>query len=217
MRSPSRRLLLAGAIVLLAGAGAALSWWLGAWDADAGLPRLPPGQGLEVAQLEPRNRLPAFTLERAGAALTPDALRGRWAFVFFGYTNCPDACPATLAVLNHVQETLHLQGMEAPRIVFLSLDPQRDTPEVLQRYAAAFGTDVVGATGTDAALRPLLDFFGITFERRPGADAAGYTLDHTTNFFLVTPDGRWLATFGPGEDADAVVQDTMTLMRLPAA
>ena len=217
MKTLSRRTVLAGAAVLLPAGGAALSWWLGLWDSDAGLPRLPPGQRLEAAQLEPRNRLPAFRLERAGAALTADALRGRWSFVFFGYTNCPNACPATLAELNHVQETLHVQGMEAPRIVFISLDPQRDTPEVLQRYAAAFGSDVVGATGADEALRPLLGFFGITVERRPGADAAGYTLDHTTNFFLLTPDGRWLATFGPGEDAEAIVQDTMTLMRLPAA
>jgi protein SCO1/2 len=170
---------------------------------------------LEVAQLEPDNRLPDFTLTRAAGPLTPAGLRGRWSFVFFGYTNCPNACPATLGILNHVQESLRAQGLEPPRIVFISLDPQRDTPAVLQRYAAAFGDDVVGATGNEAALHALLEFFGVSAERQPGTDAASYTLDHTTNFFLVTPDGRWLATFPPAEDGEAVLADTQTLIRLP--
>ena len=135
--------------------------------------------------------------------------------MFFGYTNCPNACPATLGMLNHVQEALRAQALEQPRIVFVSLDPERDTPAVLQRYAAAFGADTVGITGGTAALQGLLAFFGVTYERRPGDDVSGYTLDHTTSFFLLRPDGRWLATFGPAADGEAVLADTAMLMRLP--
>ncbi len=179
------------------------------------VPDLPPGQALESAQLEALPPLPGFTLDGPGGKTTLADPRGRWSFVFFGYTNCPNACPATLGTLNHVQETLRAQGVVPPRIVFISLDPARDTPAVLGRYAAAFGPDTVGATGDPAALRDLLTFFGVSVERRAGADAGSYTLDHTTNFFLVRPDGRWLATFAPADDGDAVLADTQTLMRLP--
>lgn len=211
-----RPALIGAAITVLAAGAVALTRYWGYWGDASDLPQLPPGLNLEVAQLEARTRLPAFALQGgAGAPLTREDLRGRWSFVFFGYTNCPDACPATLATLVHVQETLHNQGRDAPRVVFVSLDPQRDAPDVLRRYAAAFGPDVAGATGTAAALAALSTFFGVTSERKPGADAASYTLDHTTNFFLVTPDLRWLATFAPGEDADLVLQDTLVLMQLP--
>ncbi|HXY21133.1 MAG TPA: SCO family protein, partial [Burkholderiaceae bacterium] len=152
---------------------------------------------------------------RAGPAFTPADLRGRWSFLYFGYTNCPDACPATLALLSHVQELLQAQGLQPPRIVFISLDPRRDTPQLLSRYTAAFGADTIGATGSDAALQGLVNFFGITFERKDQGDKNNYTIDHTTNFFLVTPDGRWLATFAPADDAEAVAADTLKLIRLP--
>lgn len=218
---PARRRALVLAAIALAGLAGAGAWY---FDRVPGLgphaPALPAGQRLEVAQLEELPALPAFTLRRAAGPYGLADLRGRWSFIFFGYTNCPNACPATLAVLAHVQESLRAHGVAPPRIVFVSLDPQRDTPAVLERYAQAFGNDTVGVTGEPAALQGLLTFFGVTFERKPldagsGADAAAYTLDHTTNFFLVRPDGRWLATFAPVDDGAAVLADTTTLLRLP--
>jgi len=193
---------------------AALALWL-FWPSATRNLALPDGQSLEVAQLEELSPLPEFSLQRVGTALTPAELRGRWLFVYFGYTNCPDACPATLGVLNHVQEALQAQGLPSPRILFVSVDPKRDTPELLARYTTAFGPDTIGATGNDAALQPLLGFFGVTFERKDQVDKTNYTVDHTTNFFLVTPDGRWLATFSPADDAEAVVEDTLKLVRMP--
>ncbi|HYA76633.1 MAG TPA: SCO family protein [Burkholderiaceae bacterium] len=200
------------AVALLALVAALAAWIY--WPTSQTL-ALPAGQSLDVAQLEELAPLPAFSLERAGPAFTPADLRGRWSFVYFGYTNCPDACPATLALLSHVQESLQAQGLQPPRIVFISLDPRRDTPQLLSRYTAAFGADTIGATGSDAALQGLVNFFGITFERKDQGDKTNYTIDHTTNFFLVTPDGRWLATFAPADDAEAVAADTLKLIRLP--
>jgi protein SCO1/2 len=214
-----RRAAVVGAV--LAVAAGALAWGLvrtGYLGGDTG--GLPPGQSLEVAQIEVLARVPDFSLAGGAGTFTQADLKGRWSFVFFGYTNCPDACPATLGILNHVQESLRAQGVQPPRIVFISLDPERDTPLVLSRYAAAFGADTIGLGGDAAALQDLLTFFGVRFERKPveskpGTDAAAYTLDHTTNFFLVRPDGRWLATFAPADDGDAVLADTRTLMRVP--
>jgi protein SCO1/2 len=214
MIARQRRRVLGAGLAAAAAAGAGYGWYQGWLTGDARRAQLPPGQSLEVAQLEELTPVPDFTLTRAGGSYTRHDLLGRWSFVFFGYTNCPNACPATLGILNHVQEALGAQRLAQPRIVFVSLDPERDTPPVLQRYAAAFGADTVGVTGSAAALQGLLTFFGVTYERRPGADAAGYTLDHTTHFFLLRPDGRWLATFAPADDGDAVLADTATLVRL---
>jgi len=204
------RIIVAAAVLVSVAALVAWIYW-----PPANTLSLPAGQSLDIAQLEELAPLPAFSLDRAGSAFTPADLRGRWSFVYFGYTNCPDACPATLGVLSHVQETLQAQGLEPPRIVFISLDPRRDTPELLRRYTAAFGADTIGATGSDAALQALINFFGVTFERKDQVDKANYTIDHTTNFFLVTPDGRWLATFAPADDVEAVAADTLKLVRLP--
>jgi len=211
---PRRRLLGTVLAATAAAAGGIYGGYQGWFGSREHRPELPAGKSLEVAQLEALMVVPDFALAGAGGPFTRRDVLGRWAYVFFGYTNCPNACPATLGMLNHAQEGLHAQGLEAPRIVFVSLDPERDSPGVLQRYAAAFGPDAVGITGSAAALQGLLTFFGVTYERRPGADAAGYTLDHTSNFFLLRPDGRWLATFAPTDDGDAVLRDTAVLVGL---
>jgi len=177
-------------------------------------PELPAGKSLDVAQLELNNRLPEFHLRGADGPVTADDLRGHWTFVYFGYTNCPDACPVTLSILAHAQESLQAQGLEPPNILFVSLDPARDTPDVLRRYTAVFGSHIAGATGDTGELRELVRFFGVSYERKETSDGNNYTLDHTTNFFLVTPDVRWLATFSPAEDPDAVTEDTLTLLRM---
>jgi protein SCO1/2 len=198
------------ALVVLGGGGLAYRYRYG----GAALVSLPDGASLDVAQLEALRPLPAFSLDRLGSQLTPADLRGRWSFIFFGYTNCPDACPETLGILSHVQESLQAQGVEPPRVVFVSLDAQRDSPQLLHDYLAVFAADTLGATGSDAQLHDLVSFFGVSYERKEGADKTSYTLDHTTNFFLLTPDGRWLATFAPADDPDAVLADTLTLLRL---
>jgi protein SCO1/2 len=210
-RPASRRRALTAAGLALAALAALGGGWWAMQGPPAGV-QLPPGQSLEVAQLEALRPLPAFSLARLGGRLAAADLQGRWSFVFFGYTNCPEACPETLGILSHVQESLQAQGQTPPRVVFVSLDPQRDTPQLLHDYLAEFAGDAVGATGSDSELRDLTAFFGVSYERHPGADSTSYTLDHTTNFFLVTPDGRWLATFAPADDPDAVLGDTRTLL-----
>lgn len=211
MNATRRRIVAAAvALSLLAAAGAFLAYRHRAGSGPDIV--LPKGHALQVAQLETLQRVPAFSLERAGPPLTPDDLHGRWSFVFFGYTNCPNACPETLGILSHVQEVLRARGMAPPRIVFLSLDPERDRPQVLHDYMAAFDPDAIGATGSQAALRGLLGFFGIVYERRDRPDGKSYTLDHTSSFFLLTPENRWLATFAPAQDPEAILQDTQTLL-----
>jgi len=201
-------------VALLAASAAALGA-LAAWMwAPVAVPALPTGPPLQVGQLETRERLPEFMLEALPRPVTQDSLRGHWTFIYFGYTSCPDACPATLALLAQVRTALQARGGAAPRILFISIDPARDTAAVLQRYAAAFGAGVEAATADPERLRPLLAFFGASFERHdgpPGASPPGAIFDHTSNVFLVTPEARWLATFPPLAEAAPLLADTALL------
>jgi len=193
------------AILALLLAAAAASWYL--LPAPAPLQDIP----LEVSQLEELQPLPEFRFAREGGEFTRADLEDGWNFLFFGYTACPDACPTTLSLLTHLQERMRASGLPVPRVIFVSIDPRRDTPGVASRYAAAFGPGVVGCVVDPAAQPGLLRFLGVTAQAHAGGDG---TIDHTTNFYLLAPGGRWRATFMPGEDLELVLEDTAKLIRL---
>lgn len=211
----SRRLTVL-AVAVGIGAGALFSSFLtGHWrSAMQHAPlTMPAGSKLESAQLERLALLPPFQLEDAKGSLTPAVLRGSWSFLYFGYTNCPEACPTTLSMLHHVQVNLRQQGLVPPRIVFISVDPRRDTPQALAGYVANFGKDAIGATGDDESLNELTPFFGVKYQRNDQKDKLHYSVDHTGLIFLVTPDDRWLATFPPIADTPQVTHDTAAMMK----
>ena len=116
-------------------------------------------------------------------------MRGRWTFVFFGFVNCPDVCPTTLATLAAVRNSLaDLAEPYRPRVVLVSVDPARDTPAVLAQYVLHFDPSFVGVTGSPAALDTLTRALGVAVIVGP-ADAAGnYSVDHTAAVFLVDPE-----------------------------
>jgi protein SCO1/2 len=186
---------------------------------------------LEVSQLEDLQVLPEFRLARVGGEFTRADLALRWNFLFFGYTNCPNACPTTLAAIARVQQALRSQGLPVPGGVFISVDPRRDSPALAQRYAAAFGPDMLGVVADGEASAKLLRFLGVAVhvndEGAVGSAAGGtttgsatgrvadYTVDHTTGFYLLSPGARWRASFAPAEDVEAILADTSRLVQLP--
>jgi protein SCO1/2 len=208
LATPARQRLAILAALLLTGAA---SWWL--LPAPASLQDVP----LEVSQLEDLQVLPDFRLAREEGELTRAEIAPHWHFLFFGYTNCPNACPTTLALVAHVQNTLRERGLVAPQAIFISIDPKRDTPALAQRYAAAFGAGVTGAVADPAGSTELMRFLGVSAHaNEDGKGAEGYTVDHTTNFYLIAPGARWRATFAPAaDDAEAVLADTTRLLELP--
>ena len=151
-------------------------------------------------------RIPAFALRTAqGAVLDQSALKGRWTLMFFGFTHCPDVCPTTLSTLKRA--TQQLQAVPAfashGQVLFVSLDPERDTPEKLASYVSYFDPGFRAATGDDAALDALTRPLGVIRAKVPGADGE-YTFDHTASIFLVDPDLRVLALFGLPHDATKI-------------
>jgi len=150
--------------------------------------------------------LAPFALTDAEARpLTEADLRGRWTLLFFGFTQCPDVCPGTLAVLKQVTRkladdpTFKAQG----QVLFVSVDPARDTPEVLKPYVAYFDPSFRAATGDAAALAKLTGPLGVIYAKVPGDDGA-YAMDHTASIFLIDPELRVLSAIGLPHVADDI-------------
>jgi protein SCO1 len=136
-------------------------------------------------------QLPEFTLQRFdGTRFTSADLRGRVAMVFFGYTTCPDVCPLTMAHLAQARKQL---GAEAQQVdaYFVTVDPERDSPQRLREYLGKFDPAIVGLTGTDAELERARQIFGVVAQRRdvPGS-AVAYFMDHSAGLYLIDPASR---------------------------
>lgn len=152
--------------------------------------------------------LPAFTLTSAQGPVTRDSLHGRWHFVFFGYTQCPDVCPTGLSLMAELQR--RLPERERPGVLFVSVDPQRDTPALLGEYVPAFDPAFRGATGDEAALAPLVQHLGVRVQRHPPVQAQHpmtYTVDHTASMFLIDPQARLRGVFSPPHDLEMMLAD----------
>jgi len=151
-----------------------------------------------------------FQLDRAGGRpLGLADLRGKWSLVFFGYTHCPDICPATLAVLADALKRIEQLPASATQVqaLFVSVDPQRDTPERLAEYVSYFDPRLVGATGRpealDALARQLDAPFAIQAAQR-GTDGQSYQIAHSATVFLIDPAGRLFARFPPPQSAEEI-------------
>ena len=195
-------------IIVLAAVAAALGLWLGAKFAQA-----PRGDGPKTALVYPAARdVPAFELDRAdGGKLTNADLRGAWTLVFFGYTHCPDVCPTTLGTMKQLEAKLREKPVATPvRIVFISVDPARDTPKALSDYVGYFSKSFIAATGDDDRLQALASALGVVFIKSPQA-GGDYTMDHTASLLAIDPQGRLHALFRPPFDAGAIADDLRVL------
>jgi protein SCO1/2 len=146
-----------------------------------------------------------FVLQSAAGPIDTKALRGNVLLVFFGYTNCPDVCPASLAAGAQALIALSAEERARTRLIMVSVDPERDTLPRLKEYAAYFHTGMVGVTGTPEEIAAVARSFGAGYVRQP-ADASGkYAVDHTANTYLVGPDGKLAATIPLGTPTIALV------------
>lgn len=146
--------------------------------------------------LEKPRPLPAFRLERENSSLDQSALKGKWTFMFFGYTHCPDVCPTTLAELNGAYGLLAGDPgvLDDTQFVFVSVDPERDTPQSLAAYAGYFNEAFIGATGTPAELADLTRQLDIMYSRGEAAES-GYVVNHSSAVLLIDPQVRYYARF----------------------
>ncbi len=140
--------------------------------------------------------LPEFSLlDQTGGPVNAGTFRGQWDLVFFGFTNCPDVCPTTLQILANAQRELIETGSRTPpRIVLVSVDPERDTPELLGEYLDYFGEGNLAVTGDLEELTRLTSALGIYFEKVAGEDGS-YAVDHSAAVLVLDPDAKFSALF----------------------
>ncbi len=131
-----------------------------------------------------------------GRAVTSEDFRGRFQLIAFGYTYCPDICPTTLVDMAAVLKALgkHADHLQA---LFITVDPERDSGEVLKSYTTFFDPRIIGLTGSPALIRRTADNFRIRYAKvdNPGGDPAHYSVDHSAGMYLLGPDGRFIAKF----------------------
>jgi protein SCO1 len=154
-----------------------------------------------------------FRLENGdGQQVTDGNFRGKYMLVYFGYTFCPDVCPTTLG---EVADAMDKLGAKADRVqpIFITVDPKRDTPDVVKRYAAAFSPRLLGLTGTPDEIATVAKEYRVYFaEHRTGPGPNDYSMDHSSVLYLMGPDGKFVAPIRPDEDGPHMAADLNRLM-----
>jgi len=143
--------------------------------------------------------------DQNGRPITDQDLKGRPFLVFFGFTNCPDVCPTALFEMSEILRAL---GPEADRInaVFITIDPERDTPAVIKDYLSSFDPHLVGLTGDPAAIAAVAKAYRVYSKKVP-LDQGGYTMDHTAIVYLMDKSGRFVSPFSLKRTTDTAAAD----------
>ncbi len=187
----SQRLLIVLVAALAATAiGLALFWQ----------PQLPVGPGHPAT--------PAggdFVLTSADGPLDTASLRGKVLLIYFGYTYCPDICPTSLTATGQALNRLTAAELEQVKTVFVSVDPERDTPARLKDYVAFFHPTMVGVTGTPDQIAAAARRYGAIYARQDVASTAGYVVDHSAWTYVVAPDGRLAGQLAHGASVEQIV------------
>jgi len=194
-------------------------WWLPLLVAAAGIAgawlavivnRAPQPPALERATLLHTPRpLPDLVLtDHTGTEFPTRRLAGGWTLLFFGFTNCPDVCPTTLATLVAAGRALaDRPAASRPRVVLVSVDPARDSPDKLAAYLGHFDPAFLGLTGTATAIEALTRGLGVVVQAQPPDAYGNYAVDHSAAIFLLDPDGAMRAVFGSPHEADLIARD----------
>ena len=179
-------------------------------------PAVAPAPATKVVTVLPNARtLPAFELQQSdGTPLTADELKGHWTLVFLGFTHCPDICPTTLAQLAVAQKQwAAMPEASRPRVLFVSADPERDTPEMIGKYAHAFHPDTIAATGPIPQLQAFTRSLSLVFMKSPGSSGQpnDYSIDHSATLVLLDPQARMAGVVQPPFDIAGIASDLTTL------
>jgi protein SCO1/2 len=168
----------------------------------------PRGQPQRATLLPQPVPLPQFSLlDHNGAAFDNESFNEHWSLVFFGFTNCPDICPATLQQLSIARKRVLDQGESSfPDIVLISVDPERDTPEVMAEYVANFGDGVTGVTGPLEEIRELTSSLGVYFRKTIAGDGH-HKVEHSAVVMLINKSGEMRALFSAPHNVDHFVSD----------
>ena len=143
----------------------------------------------------PDTRFPGgdFTLQSSHGPVSLNQYRGNLVLLFFGYTSCPDVCPMALSILSSAFSGLDPDELEKIKALFVSLDPDRDTPELLGRYTGFFHPNIVGITGEAEVIDQIVGNYGVVYKKKQNPDSTlGYSISHTPDILVINGEGQLL-------------------------
>ncbi len=162
---------------------------------------------------------PDFALtDENGQPFNLSDLRGKWILLAYGYTHCPDVCPLTLSHLRDVKKIVDPNGDQV-QVVFVTIDPERDTPDIMQKYVShfdkAFPQKFKGLSGTPEEIAAAAKPYRVKYEKKETGSADGYSMGHTAEVYLIDPQFNWRMTFPFGVKAEEIAADLQTLRQNP--
>lgn len=169
---------------------------------------------LHGSVIQPASAAPDFSLPLAqGGTFKLSQQRGKVVMLFFGYTNCMDVCPTTLAQWQQIVQRLGADGSRV-KVVFITVDPARDTSQVMAQYAAGFNPSFVGLSGSEQQLAPVWQAYGVyrQLDKTSSTDTR-YNVEHSTQMYLIDPAGKLRLTYANGTSTDDMLQDVRYLLR----
>ena len=155
-----------------------------------------------------------FRLESGnGEQVSLHDFRGKLVLLFFGFTNCTDICPTTLAILSQVNAELGEKAAQV-QVIYITVDPQRDTPQRMQEYVTQFDPAFIGLSGSEETLQQVWDAFGVARKIEPAASghSHGYDVTHSTRLYLIDKDGRLYLSYAYGTPQADILHDIQVLM-----
>lgn len=176
---------------------------------DAGAPEQPPLAGARIGG-------PFALTDQDGKTVRDSDFAGRYRIVYFGYTYCPDVCPTDMAKIG---QAMKLLDKEAPRTsakvvpIFITVDPERDTPAAVKQFVANFHPRVVGLTGTPQAIAQAAKSYAVYYKKQPAGPGGGYLVDHLAVAFLMGPNGEPIASLPIDQDAKAIAEQVKHWVR----
>ena len=159
--------------------------------------------------------LPAFELfDHHGGMVNRESLQDQWSLMFFGYTQCPDICPGSMQTMDQIIQAVEAESIEDFQVYFVSVDPYRDTPELIKTYVDYFNPKIIGSSNTEAKLRELTGFLGIRHQaHRKSEDDTTYLVDHSGHFLLFNPQAEFTGLFSAPHDASVIARDLTRIIQ----
>jgi protein SCO1/2 len=153
---------------------------------------------------------PFHLIDQNGKPISDADLKGKWQLVFFGYTHCPDTCPTALNEISLALDQLGAKRGDI-EVVFITVDPERDTPDVLKSYVQSFDAPIIALTGSPDAVAQAARDYRVYYAKHARPDGE-YDMDHSAVIYVMNPEGRFTATFTPDSTADAIAQRLQKLI-----
>ena len=191
--SRTMKALLAVWIAVLVGAAG----WIG-WDAMQGGPPAIGG--------------PFTLVDQNGRTVTNDTLKGKPTLIYFGYTFCPDVCPTSLLLMETAIEKLGPDAAKKVNLVFITIDPERDTQKLIKDYVGNFGPTFIGLTGTPEQIAQVARIYRVYYQKVPGKDGAPYLMDHSSIVYTLDRNGRFVTHFTHEAKAEAIAAAVQRLL-----